>query len=179
MTLNYFLLVIPQNRFCEEELYDLKGVLNQGPGKCVVLSKSGKEAKGENKTILQPDGMLVDWNRHLLGKQKYDAVIVIGGKGSRSYIWEDPILPQILTDHFRASKILGAFDLSIVALARAGLISSCEVSAPKDEKCLKELELVGAYPEEKALIIVNKIITSNDTGSGKAFGEIILNLLDN
>ncbi|GIS84720.1 MAG: hypothetical protein CM1200mP16_10200 [Nitrospina sp.] len=66
MALNYFLLVIPQNRFCEEELYDLKGVLNQGPGKCVVLSKSGKEAKGENKTILQPDGMLVDWNRHLI-----------------------------------------------------------------------------------------------------------------
>ena len=119
------------------------------------------------------------YKRQLLGKQKYDAVIVIGGKGSRSSIWEDPILPQILTDHFRASKILGAFDLSIVALARAGLISSCEVSAPKDEKCLKELETVGAYPEEKALIVVNKIITSNDTSSGKAFGEIILNLLDN
>jgi len=72
MALNHFLLVIPQNRFCEEELHDLKGVLNQGPGKCVVLSKSGKEAKGDNKTILQPDGMLVDWNRHLFGKQKYD-----------------------------------------------------------------------------------------------------------
>jgi len=173
------LLVIPQNRFCEEELYDLKDVLNQGSGKCVVLSKSGKEAKGDNKTILQPDGMLVDWNRHLPGKKNYDAVIVIGGKGSRRYIWEDPILPQILTDHFRASKILGAFGLSVVSLARAGLLSSCEVSTPKDEKCLKELEIVGAYPEEKAMVVVDKIITSNDMGSGKAFGEIILNLLDN
>ena len=170
---------LPQNRFCEEELHDLKEVLNQGSGKCVVLSKSGKEAKGDNKTILQPDGMLVDWNRHLSGKKKYDAVIVIGGNGSRSSIWEDPILPQILTDHFRASKILGAFGLSVVALARAGLLSSCEVSAPKDEKCLEELEMVGAYPEEKALVIVDKIITSNHTGSGKAFGEIILKRLDN
>ena len=177
MILHHFLLVVPQNRFCEQELYDLKGVLNQGSGKCVVLSKSGKEGKGEGQTILQPDGMLVDWNRHLLGKQKYDAVIVIGGKGSRNYIWEDPILPQILTDHFRASKILGAFDLSVVALARAGLISSCEVSAPNDEKCLKELEEVGAFPEDKALVVVDRIITSNDPGSGKAFGEIILKLL--
>ena len=176
-SLHYFLLVIPQNRFCEQELSDLKEILDQGSSKCVVLSKSGKEAKGDNKTILQPDGMLVDWNRHLLGKQKYDAVIVIGGKGSRNYIWEDPILPQILTDHFRASKILGAFDLSVVALARAGLISSCEVSAPKDEKCLKELEEAGAFPEEKALVVVDRIITSNDAGSGKAFGEIILKLL--
>ena len=177
MALNHFLLVVPQNRFCEQELYDLKEILDQDPGKCVVLSKSGKEAKGENKTILQPDGMLVDWNRHLMGKQKYDAVIVIGGKGSRRDIWEDPILPQILTDHFRASKILGAFDLSVVALARAGLLTSCEVSAPKDEKCLKELEAVGAFPEEKALVVVNRVITSNDAGSGKAFGEIILKLL--
>ena len=176
-SLNYFLLVIPQNRFCGRELSDLKEILDRGPGKCVVLSRSGKEGKGEDKTILQPDGMLVDWNRHLLGKQKYDAVIVIGGKGSRNYIWEDPILPQILTDHFRANKILGAFDLSVVALARAGLISSCEVSAPKDEKCLKELEEVGAFPEDKALVVVDRIITSNDAGSGKAFGEIILKLL--
>ncbi len=174
---HYFLLVIPQNRFCGQELSDLKEVLDRGPGKCVVLSKSGKEGKGEDKTILQPDGMLVDWNRHLLGKQKYDAVIVIGGKGSRNYIWEDPILPQILTDHFRANKILGAFDLSVVALARAGLISSCEVSAPMDENCFKELEEVGAFPEDKALVVVDRIITSNDVGSGKAFGEIILKLL--
>ena len=176
-SLYHFLLVIPQNRFCEQELSDLKEILDQGSSKCVVLSKSGKEGKGEGQTILQPDGMLVDWNRHLSGKKKYDAVIVIGGKGSRSSIWEDPILPQILTDHFRASKILGAFGLSVVALARAGLISSCEVSAPKDEKCLKELEEAGAFPEERALVVVDKIITSNDAGSGKAFGEIILKLL--
>ena len=178
MALHHFLLVIPQNQFCEQELYDLKEILDQGSSKCVVLSKSGMEGKGEDKTILQPDGMLVDWNRHLLGKQKYDAVIVIGGKGSRNYIWEDPILPQILTDHFRANKILGAFGLSVVALARAGLISSCEVSAPKDEKCLQELEEVGAFPEDKALVVVDRIITSNDADSGKAFGEIILKLLE-
>ena len=78
---------------------------------------------------------------------------------------------------YKRQKILGAFDLSVVALARAGLLTSCEVSAPKDEKCLKELEAVGAFPEEKALVVVNRVITSNDAGSGKAFGEIILKLL--
>ncbi|MBC8283510.1 MAG: DJ-1/PfpI family protein [Nitrospinae bacterium] len=174
-----FLLVVPQNRFCEQQLFDLKDVLAKYSGRCVVLSKSGKEAKGEAKSLLQPDGMVVDWNRHLFGKKKYDAVIVIGGKGSRSSIWEDPILPQILTDHFRAGKILGAFGLSVIALARAGLISRYEVSAPKDELCLKELESVGAYAEEKDLVVADRIITSNSEGSGKIFGEAILELLDN
>lgn len=177
MSTPLFLLVIPQNRFCEHQLFDLKEVLEDGGGECRILSKSGKEAKGEAKSLFQPDGMLVDWNRFLQGKQKYDAVIVIGGKGSKSSIWGDTILPQILTDHFRAGKVLGAFGLSVIALARAGLISRCEVSAPNEEACLKELEDVGAFPEDKKLVVLDRIITSNDPGSGKIFGEAILNLL--
>jgi len=177
MSTPLFLLVIPQNRFCEQQLFDLKAVLEGDSVECRILSKTGKEARGEAKSIFQPDGMLVDWNRFLQGRQKYDAVIVIGGKGAKSSIWEDPILPQILTDHFRAGKILGAFGLSVVALARAGLISRYEVSAPSDEACLKELEDVGAFPEEKSLVVVDRILTSNATDSGKEFGEAILGLL--
>ena len=177
MSAALFLLVIPQNRFCEQQLFDLKEVLEGGGGECRILSKSGKEAKGEAKTLFQPDGMLVDWNRFLQGKPKYDAVIVIGGKGAKSSIWEDTILPQILTDHFRAGKILGAFGLSVVALARAGLVSRCDVSAQKEEACLKELDDAGAFPEDKNLVVVNRIITSNDSSTGKIFGETILELL--
>ena len=179
MSTALFLLVIPQNRFCEQQLFDLKEVLEGGGGECRILSKSGKEAKGEAKTLFQPDGMLVDWNRFLQGKPKYDAVIVIGGKGAKSSIWEDTILPQILTDHFRAGKILGAFGLSVVALARAGLVSRCEVSAQKEEACLKELDDAGAFPEDKNLVVVNRIITSNDPSAGKIFGETTLELLRN
>jgi len=171
------LLVIPQNRFCDQQLFDLKAVLERVSGQCRILSKSGKEARGEDKSPIKPDGMVVDWNRYLEGKKKYDAVIIIGGKGSKSSIWEDPILPQILTDHFRAGKVLGAFGLSVVALARAGLISRCEVSAINDEDCLKELEEVGAYPEEKKLVALDKIITSNDVAGGGLFGEVLLEKL--
>ena len=174
---NLFLLVIPQNQFCEQQLFDLKKILEEGAGECRILSKSGKETKSDTKSLFQPDGMLVDWNRFLQGKQKYDAVIVIGGKGAKSSIWEDPILPQILTDHFRAGKILGAFGLSVVALARAGLVSRCEVSAQNEEACLKELDDAGAFPEEKNLVVVDRIITSNDPSAGKIFGETILELL--
>ncbi len=178
MSSRLFLLVIPQNKFSEQQLFDLKEVLERDSDHCRILSKSGKEARGEGGILHQPEGMVVDWDRYLLGRKKYDAVIVIGGKGSRRSIWEDQILPQILTDHFRAGKILGAFGLSVVALARAGLLSRCEVSAPlDDESCLEELEKVGAFPEEKSLVVVDKIITSNDPGSGKLFGEKILELL--
>ena len=90
-----FLLVIPQNRFCEQQLFDLKDILERESGKCRILSKSGKQVIGEGKTQVQPDGMLVDWNRYLQGKQKYDAVVVIGGKGSKSTIWNDTSKQEI------------------------------------------------------------------------------------
>ena len=171
------LLVIPQNRFCSQQLFDLKEVLVKKTAQFRVLSKTGKEAKGEDKSFIQPDGMLVDWNRHLQGKQKYDAVIIIGGKGSKTSIWEDSILPQILTDHFRAGKILGAFGLSVVALARAGLISQCEISAIDDQACLQELEDAGAFPDAKNMITAERIITSKDPEGGKRFGEVLLRML--
>ena len=171
------LLVIPQNRFCSRQLFDLKEVMVKKTVQCRILSKTGKEAKGEDKSFVQPDGMLVDWNRYLQGKQKYDAVIVIGGKGSRRFIWDDSILPQILTDHFRAEKILGAFGLSVVALARAGIISQCEISAINDQTCLKELADAGAFPEEKKIITTERIITSKDPEGGKEFGVALLRML--
>ena len=171
------LLVLPQNRFCGQQLSDLKEVLVKAKRQYRILSKSGKEAKGEDKSSIQPNGKLVDWNRYLQGKQKYDAVIIMGGKGSKTSIWDDPILPQILTDHFRAGKILGAFGLSVVALARAGLVCQYEVSAIDDQACLKELEDAGAFPEEKEIIITGKIITSNDPAGGKSFGEALLRML--
>ena len=170
------LLLIPPNRFCGQQLFDLKEVLEKKSVQCRVLSKTGKEAKGEDKSLIQPDGMLVDWNRYLQGKQKYDAVIVIGGKGSKTFIWEDPILPQILTDHFRAGKILGGFGLSVVALARAGLISQCEISAIDDQACLKELADAGAFPGEKKIITTERIITSKNPGGGGEFGEALLRM---
>ena len=171
------LLVIPQNRFCDQQLLELKSVFEEIPLKTIILSKSGNEAVGEKKTRVLPDGYLVDWDKKLLPKKKYDAVVVVGGKGAKNSIWNDPILPQILTDHFRAGKVVGALGLSVVSLARAGLLNRQEVSAPHDEKCIRELEDAGAYVVEEPLISSNRVVTAGDDSSGRVFGKKILELL--
>ena len=96
------LLVIPQNNFCEQQLRDLKTVFDAKLVRSVILSKSGQEAVGEMRTRLMPDGILVDWDKRFLPNKKFDAVVVVGGKGAKKLIWDDPILPLILTDHYRA-----------------------------------------------------------------------------
>lgn len=171
------LIVIPQNRFCDQQLLDLKAVFERIPLKMIVLSKSGKEAVGEKKARLTPDGILVDWDKKFILNKKYDAVVVVGGKGAKNSIWNDPILPQILTDHFRAGKVVGALGLSVVALARAGLLVGQDASAPGHEVCIQELKDAGIFISENPLTYTNQIVTAGDDSSGKLFGEKVLELL--
>lgn len=171
------LLVIPQNRFCDQQLFDLKAVFAEVPLRTIVLSKSGNEAVGEMKTILVPDGILVDWDKKYLPNKKYDAVVVVGGKGAKNSIWNDPILPQILTDHYRAGKVVGALGLSVVSLARAGLLTGQEASAPDHEACVQELKDAGAFVVEEPLTFSNQIVTAGDDSGGKLVGKKILELL--
>ena len=169
------LIVIPQSRFCDQQLLDLKTVFDEKLLESVVLSKSGTEAVGEMKTRFTPDGILVDWDKRLLPGQKYDAVVVVGGKGAKNSLWNDPILPQILTDHFRAGKVVGALGLSVVSLARAGLLARQGVSAPDNELCIRELEEAGAFVVDEPLTFSDRVVTAG--ADARVFGEKILELL--
>ena len=171
------LIVIPQNLFCDQQLLDLKEVFEKVPIEIIVLSKSGAEAFGEKKTRLIPDGFLVDWDKKNSLNKKYDAVLVVGGKGAKKSIWNDPILPQILTDHYRAGKVVGALGLSVVSLARAGLLTGQSASAPEHKICINELKGAGVYITEDPLTCSNKIITAGDDFSGSLVGEKVLELL--
>ncbi len=170
-------MVIPQNRFCDQQLSELKSVFEEIPLESIILSKSGNDAVGEKKTKVHPDGILVDWDKMSLPNKKYDAVVVVGGKGAKNSIWNDPILPQILTDHFRAGKVVAALGLSVVSLARAGLLTRQTTSSPDDETCIRELEDAGAFVVADALTSSNRIVTAGDDSGGRAVGKKILELL--
>jgi protease I len=171
------LLVIPQNRFCDQQLFDLKFVFEALLVKSIILSKSGVEAIGEMKTRLIPDGILVDWDKMILPNKKFDAVVVVGGKGAKNSIWNDPILPQILTDHYRAGKVVGALGLSVVSLAQAGLLYGHDASAPDQQACIEKLKTAGAFIVEEPLTCSGQIVTAADNSSGKLMGKKIIELL--
>ena len=134
--------MIPKSQFEEQELFDTLEVLKATGARILVLSKSGQEAVGMNKTRFMSDGVLVDWDKQEGYAGKYHAVLVMGGKGAPKSLWDDTILPQILTDHFRADRVIGAIGLGVAVLARASLLSY-EAAGPKDESFLSELEKAG------------------------------------
>ena len=148
-------------------------MLSRAGASFVVLTKTGQEARGMGKTKFQPDGILVDWDKQPGIQGKYDAVLVLGGKGSAKSLWEDPILPQILTDHHRAGKLIGAVAESVVVLAKAGLVYGSS-PAPEDEKTRQTLEMLDIIPLDESLSFSDHILVARDTFSIEAFAQKVI-----
>ncbi len=171
------LIVIPKNRFAEAELFGVKTVFEERGENVVILSPSGQEAVGENKTRFQPDGYLIDWNHQPGFSGKYAAIIVIGGKGSPKSLWQDTILPQILTDHYRAGSVIAGIGQSVVVLAKTGLINGSS-AAPEDEKTRAVLDEEGVGIVEKPVYRLESIVTAKDATAAKELAETILEILN-
>lgn len=171
------LIVIPKSQFQEQELFDTLEVLKASGLRILVLSKSGQEATGMNKTRFMPDGMLVDWDKQQDVVGKYNAVLVMGGKGAPKSLWDDNILPQILTDHFRAERVIGAIGLGVAVLARASLLSY-EAAGPDNEKFLLELENAGLTRSLSPIVQDERVITASGSEAATEFAQTILSALE-
>jgi protease I len=173
----HILIIIPKSQFCEEELSGIRNVLQQGGANVVVLSKSGQEARGMNKKKFKPDGMIVDWDKQMGVKNKYHAVILVGGKGAKKSLWDDPIVPQILTDHYRFGSIIGAMGTSIVVLVRACLVTG-EVPKPDDDATFKELENLNAVCVDAPFTRIENVVLGQGKKSVQEFSRAIIDLLE-
>ena len=171
------LIAIPKSQFQEQELFDTLAVLKAAGPRTIILSKSGQEAVGMNKTRFTPDGMLVDWDKQPGVSGKYDAVIVMGGKGAPKSLWDDTILPQILTDHFRAERVIGAIGLGVAVLARASLLSG-EAAGPGEEKFLSELEEASLTYSNSPVVRDGKVITASGPDAATEFAHTIVNAFE-
>ncbi|MCH8156398.1 MAG: DJ-1/PfpI family protein [Nitrospinae bacterium] len=160
----------------EEELFGVRSALESKGVRVVVLSLSGQEARGMNRERFQPDGMIVDWNRQSGIQGKYHAVILVGGKGARKSLWDDPIVPQILTDHYRAGSVVGAIGSALVVLARAALITG-EIPMPDEEAAHKELETLGAVGVDRPVTSIGNIVAGQGAGAVEAFAQTVCDLM--
>ena len=173
----YILIIIPKSQFCEQELNGVRNILQQNGANVVVLSKSGQEALGANKGRFQPDGMIVDWNKQIGIENKYHAVILVGGKGAKKSLWDDPIVPQILTDHYRFGSVIGAMGASIVVLVRASLVAG-EVPMPEDDVTCKELESLNAVCVDVPVTRVENVVLGQGRNSVHQFSQKIIDLIE-
>jgi putative intracellular protease/amidase len=173
----HILIIIPKSQFCEQELNGVRSILKQSGANVVVLSKSGQEARSVNNEKFQPNGMIVDWNKQIGISGKYHAIILVGGKGAKKSLWDDPIIPQILTDHYRFGSIIGAMGTATVVLVRASLVTG-EVPMPKDDATYKELENLNAVCVDVPITSVENVVLGQGGNSVHQFSQKIIDLIE-
>jgi putative intracellular protease/amidase len=170
------LIIIPKSQFCEQELNGVRTILQQSGANVVVLSKTGKEGRGMNKEKFRPDGMIVDWNKQNLAASKYHAVILVGGKGAKKSLWDDPIVPLILIDHYRFGSVVGAIGEALVVLQKASLIVG-DVPLPKDESTREELERLNVACVDIPVIRGENLVLGQGVNSVSEFSQSIVDCI--
>lgn len=166
------LMVISQERFRDEELAHPQEVFLQKGFEVVVAAGEKKEAHGTYGAKVQPDTTIAD-----AAKEKYDAMVVVGGNGSTEYLWGNQTLLGMVAAHHAAGKPLGAICIAPVVLARAGLLKGVEATMYKSPDTVAEFDKAGVKTSEKDVVVSGMIVTGNGPAAARKFGLAVADLV--
>lgn len=162
-------MIIAQDDFRDEELFQPKKILEQAGVKVSVAAPSLLPAKGMLGGKITPDIKINDVNG-----RDFDAVIFIGGMGASSY-WDDPAAHKIAQDAFSSNKIVAAICIAPVTLANAGILKSKRATVWSSEA--KQLKSQGAVYTGNPVEKDGNIITASGPTVATQFGEEIVRAL--
>ena len=153
------LFIIPKDYYCEEELEPLQEIFKNEGATVKIASSKFKEAIGMRRG-------------RILGV--FHGVIVMGGNGSRRYLWDEKLVNLLLSDRDRSHMIIAAIGMGVPCLGFAGLIQSMEVTVCDDKKALEAIDKAKAFVVDGNIKVNDNIITAKDASAVKEFAEIII-----
>jgi len=165
------LIILPQNKFQDEEYSILIEHLKANFIEFATAALDKKAARGIQGTTILPD-YLIDFVDIL----KFDAISLIGGVGSIQH-WHSAKVIKLLKAANKFQKLICAICLAPVTLANAGLLKDKRVTGYFSSS--KYLRSKGAIYTGSPVEIAGNIITSNGPEAAKEFAEAIINSLSN
>jgi protease I len=107
----------------------------------------------------------------------YDGILIVGGGGAQSYLWEDKVLGEMVKNFQASAKVVAAICLAPVVLARAGILKGKKATFFSSPISLKEMKSGGAVLVDKAVVSDGRIITANGPAAAKEFAETFIRTL--
>jgi protease I len=167
------LMVIAQENFRDEEYLEPLKVFKNHGFNITVASTTTDLAKGTKGGKVNPDIRIADADAN-----DYDAIVIVGGGGSRQFLWDNVKLRRLIKNASKAGKVIAAICISPVVLAKAGLLKGKSSTVFKDDACIKLLKKNGAKYEDMDVIREGKIVTGRDPKAAKLFGETVVEALN-
>ncbi len=166
------LLVIGQKNYNEDEFNYLHDLFLQ-EGAVVSVASPLPE-----KAIARLEGYTVP---HLTIAEAdpagYDAVILIGGYGAYTDLWNDDATHRLLQGASAGNKLIAAASVAPVALANAGILQGKKATTFPDYNAAVILEQKGAIHVYEDVVADDNIITSNHPRNVEEFGKAIISKL--
>lgn len=162
------LMILPENPFRDPEYFVPKKVLEDN-GIKVVTTCTAPVAHGAEGAKVKADILFKD-----VKAEDYDAIIFIGGKGSRQY-YDDKKAHALARFGAKPGKILGSICASVGTLAKAGVLKGKK--ATSDPVVADIVKAGGASYTTDGVTVDGNIITAEGRQNAKEFGEAIVKSL--
>ncbi|MGQ9759671.1 MAG: DJ-1/PfpI/YhbO family deglycase/protease [Candidatus Methanomethylicaceae archaeon] len=166
------LMVIAERGFRDEEFSIPMDMIKKAGHKVTVASTGSGPAKGKLGMIVEPDIIL-----EKVDSRGIDAVVIPGGPGSPTYLWNNQKLQSIVKEIYERGGLVAAICFAPVVLARAGIIRGKKCTVFPTNESLTEMRKAGGILQDSSVVVDGRIITANGPDASTAFGEAILTLL--
>ena len=166
------LMVIAPKNFRDEEYFEPKNILERGNVEIKVVSTT----KGRAEGMLGAD-VNVETTIDEVDPAEYDALVVVGGSGSQTYLWGNKRLHKMVKKAGSLGKVVAAICISPVVLARASLLSGKRATVYRTDETISELKKAGANVSEAPVEVDGKIVTARGPEAAKEFGRKILEII--
>lgn len=173
MAISILMVIAPEN-FRDEELnHPRQEFLAKGAEITIASTKKGEAAGmlGHKENV---DNTLED-----VAGNTYDAIVVVGGKGSPEHLWDNTVLHDIARRHLELNKLVCSICLSGAVLAKAGLLKGVDATVWKAEDSLKAFSDGGVNFMDKPVVVSGNIITGQGPFAAREFGQTIISALNN
>jgi len=162
------LMIIAPRDFRDEEYREPKAILEREGLKVVVASTVAGTARGMFGMQATPDTTVDKVN-----PAEFDAVVVIGGSGSQTHLWNNVHVHKIVKALHQQGRLVAAICISPVVLAKVGLLKGKKTTVFRTPTTINELEKGGALISDAPVVVDGKIITGRGPEAAKEFGRKI------
>ncbi|NMB57277.1 DJ-1/PfpI family protein [Candidatus Beckwithbacteria bacterium] len=163
--------VLAPRDFRDEEYFQPKVILQSQAVQIFTVAKGNEE----ELTGSQGGKARTDEKLENITAANFDALVFVGGKGSRVY-FKDKKIHKIINDFNDQQKVIAAICSAPAILANAGILK--DKKAVCFEKEREILEVNGAKFVDEEIVVDHNIITARDFNAALNFGSKIAELLN-